>query len=143
MKQQDSILLAEDDRVDVMAIQRAFRLNKITNPLYVVSNGEEALAFLRHEGDYADAKTSPRPGLILLDLNMPRMNGLEFLDIVKNDPEIREIPVVVFTSSIEEADIKASFRNGVAGYLVKPVTFEKLVQAISTFDLYWTLSKLP
>lgn len=74
---------------------------------------------------------------------MPRMNGLEFLDIVKNDPEIREIPVVVFTSSIEEADIKASFRNGVAGYLVKPVTFEKLVQAISTFDLYWTLSKLP
>jgi len=143
MKHQVSILLAEDDRVDIMAIQRAFRLNKITNPLHIVSNGEEALAFLRHEGAYADAKTSPRPGLILLDLNMPRMNGLEFLDIVKKDPDFKEIPVVVFTSSIEETDIKASFRNGVAGYLVKPVTFEKLVQAISTFDLYWTLSKLP
>jgi CheY-like chemotaxis protein len=135
--------LAEDDAVDVMAVRRAFKQNKITNPLYVVGDGEEALAFLRHEGNFSDPASSPRPGLILLDLKMPRMGGLELLQIVKSDPDLREIPVVVLTTSTEESDIKSSFQNGVAGYIVKPVTFEKFAEAITIFDLYWTLSELP
>jgi CheY-like chemotaxis protein len=143
MRKQTAILLAEDDAVDVMAVKRAFKQNKITNPLYIVGDGEEALAFLRREGKFADPAFSPRPGVILLDLKMPRMGGLELLQIVKSDPGLCDIPVVVLTTSSEETDIKSSFRNGVAGYIVKPVTFEKFVQAINTFDLYWTLSELP
>ncbi len=143
MRERAIVLLAEDDAVDVMAVRRAFKQNKITNPLYVVGDGEEALAFLRHEGNFSDPASSPRPGLILLDLKMPRMGGLELLQIVKSDPDLREIPVVVLTTSTEESDIKSSFQNGVAGYIVKPVTFEKFAEAITIFDLYWTLSELP
>ncbi|MBS1251654.1 MAG: Response regulator rcp1 [Anaerolineales bacterium] len=143
MRERATILLAEDDPVDVMAVQRAFKQNRITNSLYVVGDGEEALAFLRHEGDFSDPASSPRPGLILLDLKMPRMGGLELLQIVKSDPDLRDIPIVVLTTSAEESDIETSFQNGVAGYIVKPVTFEKFAEAITIFDLYWTLSELP
>jgi len=143
MKPKNVILLVEDDPVDVMSVRRAFDRNKVTNPLYVVSNGEEGLAFLRHEGKYAKPGAAPPPNLILLDLKMPRMGGLELLSILKNDPDLQHIPVVVLTTSDEDADIQQSFQNGVAGYLIKPVTFEKFVQAIQVFDLYWTLSELP
>lgn len=143
MNKQTGILLVEDDQVDVMTVKRAFTKNKMTNPLYVVGDGEEALAFLRHEKKYTDPASAPRPGVILLDLTMPRMNGLELLLILKRDPELRDIPVVVLTTSDEKIDIKNSFYNGAAGYILKPVTFPKFVQAISTFNLYWTLSELP
>ncbi len=138
-----NVLLVEDDEVDVMSVKRAFMQNNITNPLYVVENGEEALDFLLQDGEFANPDLAPRPSLILLDLNLPRMNGLELLEIVKSNAELCEIPVVVLTSSTMESDIKYSFRNGVAGYVVKPVTFEKFVQAVAILDMYWTLSKLP
>ncbi len=143
MKPQHSILLIEDDNVDVMSVRRAFEQNKVTNPLYVVGDGEEGLAFLRHEGKFTKPGSSPRPTLILLDLKMPRMSGLEMLPILKGDPDLRHIPVVVLTTSADEADIQQSFQNGVAGYLRKPVTFENFARAIHIFDLYWTLSELP
>ena len=143
MKSANVILLVEDDPVDVMSVRRAFKQNKVTNPLYVVNNGEEGLAYLRKEGKYDEAGAAPTPKLILLDLNMPRMSGLEMLSILKNDSDLFHIPVVVLTTSADDNDIQESFRNGVAGYIVKPVTFEKFVQAIRIFDLYWTLSELP
>lgn len=143
MKPKNSVLLIEDDPVDVMSVRRAFEKNSVTNPLYVVGDGEEGLAYLRHEGKFAEPGSSPRPSLILLDLKMPRMGGLEMQTILKADPDLRRIPVVILTTSDDKDDIQQSFQNGVAGYLVKPVTFEKFVQAIQIFDLYWTLSELP
>jgi CheY-like chemotaxis protein len=136
------ILLIEDDQVDVMTVQRAFKKNKITNPLFVASNGEEALKFLRHEGEFANLEKSPRPGIMLLDLNMPVMNGIEFLKVVKGDEELRRIPVIVLTTSNADEDKVESFNLSVAGYIIKPVEFEKFVEAVKLIDLYWTLSEL-
>ena len=143
MRSEGAILLVEDDPIDVMSVRRAFKLNKVTNSLYVVNNGEEGLAFLRNEGKYADPAVAPKPKLILLDLNMPLMGGLEMLSILKRDPKLLHIPVVVLTTSADDRDIQESFRNGVAGYIVKPITFEKFANSIQIFDLYWTLSELP
>jgi hypothetical protein len=137
------ILLVEDDQLDVRNVHRAFERVKITNPLYVVSNGEEALAFLRREGPFDDPATAPRPGLILLDLNMPVMGGLEFLDIYRNDKKLQSIPSVVLTTSDEERDLIQAYAKGVAGYIVKPVSFAKFVDAVSTLNLYWTVCELP
>lgn len=136
------ILLVEDDQVDVMTVQRAFKRNKIVNPLSVCSNGEEALKFLRHEGAYSDSDKSPRPGIMLLDLNMPVMNGIEFLKVVKADEDLKLIPVIVLTTSKEEEDRFKSFSLSVAGYIIKPVEFEKFVEAVRLIELYWTLSEL-
>jgi CheY-like chemotaxis protein len=136
------ILVVEDDEVDVGDILRAFKKNKITNPVYVASNGEEALAFLRHEGQYSDREDTTLPGIILLDLNMPIMNGIEFLKIIKADNEFKKIPVIVLTTSKEDNDRLESFKLSVAGYIIKPVDFEKFVGAVKTFELYWTLSEM-
>ncbi len=143
MKRDIPILLVEDDDVDVETIVRAFEENKITNPLYVTGDGEEALDFLRHEGYYRDPEESPQPGIILLDINMPIMNGIEFLQVVKNDDNLKSIPVIVLTTSKEENDRVESFRLSVAGYIVKPVEFEDFVKAVQAIDVYWTLSELP
>ncbi len=142
MKNEIPILLVEDDDVDAENVVRAFKKNKITNPLYITGNGEEALAFLHHTGSYSAPEKSPRPGVILLDLNMPVMNGIEFLTIVKADEDLRMIPVVVLTTSQEEGDRVESFKLSVAGYIIKPVEFDNFVKAISTIDVYWTLSEL-
>ena len=136
MKNKRPILLAEDDRVDVLTIQRALKEIKVTNRLDVVVNGEEALRFLRdpaHE----------RPCLILLDLNMPKMNGIEFLKEFKKDEHLKMIPVVVLTTSREERDKVESFNNGVAGYMIKPVDYKQFVEVLRAIDLYWTLSEFP
>ncbi len=97
MKDNISILLVEDDDVDSENVVRAFKKNKIANPLHITENGEDALAYLRHEGKYSDPEKSPRPGIILLDLNMPIMNGIEFLEVVKSDDDLKRIPMVVMT----------------------------------------------
>lgn len=141
MRNNIPILLVEDDQVDVMTVQRAFSKNRITNPLFVCSNGEEALKFLRHEGAYSDPEKSLRPGIILLDLNMPVMNGIEFLEAVKADDDLKCIPVIVLTTSREEEDRVSSFKLSVAGYIIKPVQFEKFVETVRLIDLYWTLSE--
>jgi CheY-like chemotaxis protein len=130
------VLLVEDDSIDAMTVQRAFRDLRVTNPLKRAVNGEQALAYLQ---DPANEK----PCVILLDLNMPKMNGIEFLGIAKNDPALRKIPVIVLTTSSEERDIVGSYRLSVAGYIIKPVDYRKFVEAIRTIDLYWTLSELP
>lgn len=142
MKSNAPILLVEDDQVDVMTVQRAFKINKVTNPLYVTSNGEEALAYLRHEGAYGDPEASPRPGIILLDLNMPLMNGIEFLKVAKANGDLKRIPVIVLTTSHEEEDRMGTYNLSVAGYIIKPVEFDKFVEAVRLIDLYWTLSEL-
>ena len=136
MRNSKPVLLVEDDSVDAMTVKRAFKDLKILNPLVHSGNGEEALAYLR---DWSNEK----PCVILLDLNMPRMNGVEFLKVVKADTDLRKIPVVVLTTSREESDIVESFQLSVAGYIVKPVDYRNFVEAIRTIDLYWTLSELP
>jgi len=130
------VLLVEDDDVDAMTIRRAISDLEIAGALIRVSNGEEALAYLRGEGN-------EKPCIILLDLNMPRMNGIEFLEVVKADAALKRIPIIVLTTSKEQCDIVRSFDFCVAGYIVKPVDYERFVQVLKTIDLYWTLSELP
>lgn len=136
MRPNTPILLVEDDEVDQMTIRRALKEIHVTNQLQIAGNGEEALAFLRDPGN-------GRPGIILLDLNMPRMNGVEFLRIVKDDADLRRIPVIVLTSSREEQDRVESFNLSVAGYMIKPVDYRQFVEVVRAIDLYWTLSELP
>jgi CheY-like chemotaxis protein len=126
----------EDDRVDAMTVSRALRELKVTNPLVHLENGEEAYRYLQ-DG------TQVRPCVILLDLNMPRMNGLDFLNLVKNDGDLCRIPVIVLTTSREERDRAETFRLSVAGYMVKPVDYQQFVEVIRTIDLYWTVSETP
>jgi CheY-like chemotaxis protein len=130
------VLLVDDDRVDVMTVKRAMRDLKITNPLSVVANGEEALAFLRDPGNAT-------PCIILLDLNMPRMSGIEFLRVAKGDDDLRGIPVVVLTTSQEDQDKADSFDLGVAGYLVKPSEYTHFVDVVRTVHRYWSISEIP
>jgi CheY-like chemotaxis protein len=130
------ILLVEDDSIDAMTVKRAFKDLNVTNPLVHSVNGEEALDYLTNE-------SNEKPCVILLDLNMPKMNGIDFLKVVKDDDVLRKIPVVVLTTSTEESDVVESFELSVGGYIVKPVDYIKFVEAIRTIKLYWTLSRLP
>jgi len=130
------ISLVEDDSIDVMKVTRAFKELQITSPLAHSINGKEALEHLRSE-------SNKKPCIILLDLNMPKMNGIEFLKVVKADDEVKKIPVVVLTTSEEEQDVVESFNLGVAGYIVKPIDYKKFVDAIRVIHMYWTTSELP
>ncbi|MHC4114401.1 MAG: response regulator [Planctomycetota bacterium] len=130
------ILLVEDDEVDAMTVRRALKDLKVTNSLVHKVNGEEALDYLRNDSE-------EKPCVILLDLNMPKMNGIEFLKIAKNNEQLKKIPVAVLTTSKGERNIIESFEFSVAGYIVKPVDYEKFVEAIRVINLYWTLSELP
>ncbi len=136
MRSSKPILLVEDDQVDAMTVKRALKEIRVTNRLDIVGNGEEALSFLRNP-------ENEKPGIILLDLNMPKMNGIEFLKIAKKDKTLKRIPVVVLTTSKEEQDKVNSFDFGVAGYMIKPVDYTKFVEVVRTINLYWTLSELP
>ncbi|AFY79342.1 response regulator with CheY-like receiver domain and winged-helix DNA-binding domain [Pleurocapsa sp. PCC 7327] len=137
-----NILLVEDDEVDVMNIKRAFKKNNITNPLYVAGNGLEALAMLRgQEGKPPIMPTHRR--LILLDLNMPKMNGIEFLQELRADPELKATPVIVLTTSDEDKDKLEAYNLNVGGYILKPVTFMNFAQIMVALNNYWTLSELP
>jgi CheY-like chemotaxis protein len=131
-----AILLVEDDAVDVMNARRAFKKNNLTNPIYEARNGIEALEALR-------SGTLPRRHIVLLDLNMPKMNGLEFLRALRADPELRMTSVVVLTTSNGEKDKIEAYQLNVAGYLVKPVTFTSFVELMATLNKYWTLVELP
>jgi CheY-like chemotaxis protein len=130
------ILLAEDDSVDAMTVKRAFGELKVNNELIRVINGEEAIEYLK-------THTDKKPCVVLLDLNMPKMNGIEFLKVAKADDELRQIPVVVLTTSKEDRDKVETFKFSVAGYIVKPVDYKKFVDAMRVLNLYWTLSELP
>jgi len=130
------ILLVEDDQVDAMTVRRALKELRVANPLEHTENGEEALAYLRD-------LTKEHPCIILLDLNMPVMNGSEFLQAVKQDRDLRRIPVIVLTTSEEQRDKVQSFNLGVAGYMRKPVDYHQFVELMRSIDTYWTLSELP
>ena len=129
------ILLVEDDEVDIMTVKRSLREIKITNPLNVVNNGEEALKYLGE-------KYPMLPSIILLDINMPRMNGIEFLKYAKADERFKRIPVIILTTSKEEQDRYASFNLSVAGYMVKPVDYKQFVELMRTIEVYWSISQL-
>ena len=128
-----NVVLVEDDEVDVMNVRRAFKKNNITNPLFVAANGLEALALMR------DPATPTKNRIVLLDLNMPKMNGIEFLRALRADPQMSHTPVVVLTTSNEDKDRVEAFQLNVAGYLLKPVTFTSFVEVMAALNKYWTL----
>ena len=130
------ILLVEDDQVDVMTVKRALKEIHVTNPLVNLENGEAALNYLRDPD-------SVKPCIILLDLNMPIMNGVEFLQVAKQDAQLKRIPVVVLTTSEEQEDKLNSFDLGVAGYMAKPVDYRQFVEVMRSIDAYWTISEMP
>lgn len=136
-----NLLLVEDDEVDVMNVKRAFKKNNITNPLFVASNGIEALEMLR--GGEVVAKIVPSPKIILLDINMPKMNGIEFLTELRKDDVLKSISVFIMTTSNEDKDRIEAYNLNVAGYILKPLNFEKFVQAVATLQAYWNLIELP
>lgn len=136
MKNLKPIMLVEDDKIDAMTVKRALKELKVVNELVHSVNGEEALEYLRNENN-------KKPCVIMLDLNMPKMNGIEFLEIVKKDETLKKLPIVILTTSKDEQDVVGSFNYSVAGYIVKPVDYKDFVEAIRTIDLYWSLSELP
>ena len=136
MKSKKPILLVEDDRVDAMTVKRALKELNVINRLDIVSNGEEALEYLKN-------RENIKPCIVLLDLNMPKMNGIELLKTVKQDNTLKMIPVVVLTTSTQEQDRIESFNHSIAGYMIKPVDYKTFVETMKTIEMYWTLSELP
>ncbi len=135
------ILLVEDNPGDVRLTQEAFKDGMLHNNLHVAMDGEQAMDFLHRRGKFAEV---PRPDLILLDLNLPRMNGREVLAAIKQDADLKRIPVVVLTTSQDEADITESYRQFASSYIVKPVSMEKFLKVVSSFKQYWlSVVKLP
>jgi CheY-like chemotaxis protein len=132
-----TILLADDDPDDRMLARDALDESRLANDLHEVVDGEELLEYLRRKGKYADPASAPRPGLILLDLNMPRKDGREALREIKADPELRSIPVVVLTTSQAEEDIYRTYDLGVSSFITKPVSFEGLVAVMKALGRYW------
>ena len=133
------ILLAEDDPNDVLLIQRAFEKTNIANPIQVVRDGEEAVAYLSGEGQFADRDRHPLPLLLLMDLKMPRKSGLEVLEWVRRQPGLKRLPVVVLTSSNQSPDINRAYDLGANSYLVKPAGFDSLLDLVKNLDMYWLI----
>ena len=132
-----TILMADDDPDDQLLTKDAFEECKLANDLRFVNDGEELMDYLCRKGDFKNPEDSPRPGLILLDLNMPRKDGREALGEIKSDPDLRRIPIVVLTTSKAEEDILKSYDLGVNSFIVKPVSFEKLVEVVKALGKYW------
>lgn len=132
-----TILMADDDEDDCMLAREALTESRLANDLYIVRDGEELMDYLYRRGQYANPDISPRPGLILLDLNMPKKDGREALREIKNNPELRRIPVVVLTTSKAEEDIYRSYDLGANSFIIKPVTFAALVEVMKTIGKYW------
>lgn len=139
-----SILMADDDEDDRMMAEEALKEAKLLNPIRFVTDGEELLDYLYRRGKYSNGADAPRPGLILLDLNMPKKDGREALREIKEDPELRQIPIVVLTTSIAEEDIYRTYNLGVNSYITKPVAFEGLVEVMKSLANYWfNIVRLP
>ena len=136
-----NLLLVEDDEVDVMNVKRAFIKNNITNPLYVASDGIEALKMLRGQNETLNVPKQRR--IILLDLNMPKMSGLEFLEALRADSDLKSIPVIILTTSDEDRDRIKAYNLNVAGYLLKPVNSTQFAETIATLNKYWMLCEIP
>lgn len=135
------ILLVEDNEDDIVLAREAFAEARLVNVINTVRDGEEALAYLRREGKYKVARS---PGLILLDINMPKKNGFEVLEAMKADPTLRAVPVIMLTTSEREEDVVRSYADGACSYIRKPVDLDQFVGVVKQFELYWTLvSKIP
>lgn len=135
-----NILLVEDDEVDIMNVKRAFKKNNINNPIQVARNGLEALDVLRGKDSSSHL---PNPKIILLDINMPKMGGIEFLKEIRKHPELRSLSVFVMTTSNEESDKIAAYDLNVAGYILKPLSFEGFSSAVAVLNHYWHLCEMP
>lgn len=131
------ILMADDDADDCLLTKRAMEMSRVLNELRIVADGEELMDYLLQRGQFSDPALAPRPGLILLDLNMPRKDGREALQEIKAHPSLHRIPVVVLTTSKAEEDIFRSYDLGANSYITKPVTFERLVELMNTLGTYW------
>ncbi|EQA73213.1 response regulator [Leptospira noguchii] len=131
------ILVAEDDPDDRLLMKDGFRENNLANPLHFVKDGEELFEFLQNEGEYSDILKYPKPGIILLDLNMPRMDGREALKTIKSMPELKKIPVIVLTTSREEEDMFKTYDLGANSFIRKPVEFEAFLETIQALGKYW------
>ena len=131
------ILMADDDPEDQMLVREAWKESRLANDLRFVSDGEHLMDYLYRRGEYGDPGSSPRPGLILLDLNMPKKDGREALEEIKADPDLMRIPIVVLTSSKADEDIVSSYNLGVSGFITKPVTFDGLVRIMKALGKYW------
>jgi len=136
MNNNKSILLVEDDMVDAMTVRRALKELQVTNPLTIRGNGEEALEFLNDPAN-------EMPCIILLDLNMPRMNGIDFLKVIKQKENLRSIPVVVLTTSKADQDVGSTYDLSIAGYMVKPIDYRQFVEKLESIRLYWTFCEMP
>ena len=137
------ILLAEDNEDDIVIIKRVFKKLRLMNGLHIVNNGQEALDYLLHDGKYSEEKP-PIPGLILLDISMPKVDGFQVLEKIKADPKLKRIPVIMLTTSDREEDIVKSYEYGACSFITKPTSFSDFVETIERFELYWTLvSRLP
>ena len=132
-----TILMADDDEDDCLLVKDAFKESRLLNDLRFVEDGEELMDYLHRRGKYVDPELSPRPGLILLDLNMPRKDGREALQEIKADSNLRSIPIVILTTSKEQQDILRSYDIGASSFIIKPVTFEVLVEVITAIGKYW------
>ena len=132
-----TILMADDDPDDRLMAREAFEESRLANQLFFVHDGVELMDYLHRRGDYADPARSPRPGVILLDLNMPRKDGREALREIKEDADLRRIPIVILTTSKAEEDILRSYDLGANSFITKPVTFESLVNVVRTISSYW------
>jgi CheY-like chemotaxis protein len=137
------VLMAEDNEHDILATKRAWKKHHIVNPLYIVYDGEECLDFLYHQGNYQNAHTMPQPGILLLDINMPKMDGLGVLKYIRNDGHLRRLPVIMLTTSQGEEDRLKSYNLGANAYIVKPVGFDNFSRAVRTISLFWELVELP
>ena len=133
------ILLAEDDPNDVLLIQRAFQRTQVANPMQVVRDGEEALAYLSGQGPFADRERHPMPVLMLMDLKMPRKSGLEVLEWVRLQAGLKRLPIIVLTSSNQSPDINRAYELGANSYLVKPAGFDTLLELVKNLDMYWLI----
>lgn len=133
------ILYVEDNEHDVIATERAWKKHNIDNPLCIVRDGEECMDYLFHRGQYSDPKSSPRPGLLLLDLNMPKLDGIGVLELIRADESLKDLHVVVLTTSELDEDRINSYNLGVKGFIRKPVGFVNFAAAIQAINLYWVL----
>ena len=137
------VLLAEDNEHDIVTIKRAWKKNHIANPLHVVKDGQECLDYIYRRGGYAEAGAAPRPGILLLDIKMPKMDGLAVLEHIRNDKAISQLPIIILTTSKAEQDRLASYERGATAFITKPVGFENFSKAITAINRFWELVELP
>ncbi len=142
-KQPFLVLMAEDDEHDIVATRRAWKKHHIANPLFIVDDGEECLDFLHRRGKFGSPKPIPRPGILLLDIKMPKLDGLSVLEHIRADSKLRRLPVIILTTSKDEGDRLRSYDLGANAYIVKPVGFDNFSFAVRTISLFWQLVDLP